>query len=283
MCTRSSSPLLTTSLTSYSKLPSYHRGTSGKRSSSQAVPRFLTVPVSTGTFSPDAGLAFFDTKKTFLVLEVAYSQKVEDAKRKGQAYILDSNGKIKFVVLVTITKKPRGPTVSAHSPLGTDESLSVDHDTVHVHVFKAKRLPGGIVTGEKVVDRVQLFPGPAPSDTFNITWADINCGTWDNFRDGARLLPDAPQPACDINFDNLVAIARSLAVQASENSRESSPLYRAEDIGDAVTPPTQKTRFLQSSSLVVHLSSSGGTVSSEQERRLDPDYEPSIGSAESRD
>lgn len=188
-----------------------------------------------------------------------------------------------FVVLTTITKKSRGSTASVPSPPEKDDSLAVDDNTVHVHVFKAKRLPGGNVTGEEVVDKVQIFPRSAPTHTFTITWADINCGTWDNFRYAARLLPDTPESTCDINFDNLAAITRSLAGHTSEGLRESSPLYRAEDIGGTLTPPTQKRKSLKSSSPVVHLLSSRGTLSSEQEQRLDPDYEPSIRSTGSSD
>lgn len=197
--------------------------------------------------------------------------------RKGQSYILDSDGKITFVVLIIVTKKPRDNMAVARSLLEEDDSLSQDRHIVHVHVFKAKRLPGGNLTGERLVDRVQIFPGPAPEDTFTITWADINCGTWANFRDAVRLLPDTPQPACEVNFSTLASIAMGLAGQARDDPDEGSPLYRAEDVSDAMTPATHKTRFLASSSPAIRLSS----VPSDQERGLDPDYEPSVESGAS--
>jgi len=238
------------------------------------------ISIGTRTLTPDAGIALFDSRKTFLVLEVAYSQTEEAAKRKGQAYILDTDGRIKFVVLITINKG----AWSAASPLERDDHLSPDHDTVHVHVYKAKMLPDGGITGEKLIDRVQIFPGLASNDTFSITWSDVNCGTWDRFRDAARLLPDTPEPNCEISFSSLVSIARGLAGQASDGgSGDNSPLYRGEDVNLAVTPPTQRLKFLDSSSPAVHLTSSGGTVPSDQERRHDPDYEPSTGSSQSSD
>lgn len=234
---------------------------------------------------PDAGISFFDPRNTFLVLEVAYSQKEEDAQRKAQRYILDTDGKIKFVVLVIVTKKPRGkgnvsePSSSASTSQPSEQdNLSPDYDTVHVHVYKAVRQPPNTLTGEHPINGLKIFPGPTPKDTFKITWADINSDSWAKFRDGARLPPEAPEPACDINFFTLASIARRLAGQAGD-SREGTPLYRPEYTAQ-VSTPILKRKFVSSSSPPVHLSS-GGTVSSGRERTLDPDYQPSVGSNES--
>jgi hypothetical protein len=102
---------------------------------------------------PDAGISFFKAQNTFLVLEVAYSQKEEDAQRKAQRYILESNGKIKFVVLVIVSKKHRKKREkysSSNIPLQSvdEDTLSPHHDSVHVHVYKAVIRPPNILTGE---------------------------------------------------------------------------------------------------------------------------------------
>jgi hypothetical protein len=181
---------------------------------------------------PDAGISFFDSRNTFLVLELAYSQKEEDAQRKAQRYILDTDGKIKFVVLIIVTRKPRkkmtSPSLSdPASQLPEEDKLSPEHDTVHVHVYKAVKRPPNILTGEHPINRLQIFPGRAPDDTFTVTWADVKSGPWAKFRDGARLLPETPEPACAINFSALVSIARSLAGQA-DHFRDGTPLYQPE-------------------------------------------------------
>lgn len=229
---------------------------------------------------PDAGISFFHSRNTFLVLEVAYSQKEKDAQHKAQRYILDTDGKTKFVVLVIVTKKPRK---NMANPLSSDtalqllqeDNLSPDYDTVHVHVYKAVIKLLNILTGEHPINKLQIFPGLAPDDTFTITWADINCGPWAKFRDGAKLLPETPEPTCAINFSALVSIARSLANQADDLG-EGTTLYHPE-YTEVATPSLKKETFVDGSSPAVHLSS-GGTVPSEKERRLDPDYQPSFGS-----
>lgn len=57
---------------------------------------------------PDTGIAFFKSSKTFLVLEVAYSQTEVSAKNKAQKFNLDTNGRTTFVVIVVVVKKSWG-------------------------------------------------------------------------------------------------------------------------------------------------------------------------------
>jgi len=237
---------------------------------------------SSGVLVPDASISFFNSRKTFLVLEVAYSQKERDAQRKARDYILDTDGKIKFVVLVIVTKQSRKKGADPHQPTippSENDSLSRDHDTVHVHVYKSVIRPPNTLTGEHIIDRVKIFPGPAPEDTFPITWADINSGTWSDFCNGAKVPSDTPQPSCDINFSALVSIAHDLAGRVGD-SREGTPLYQPEEFAHFQTPLLKDGSFFDSSSPAVHLSS-GGTVLSDEGRRLDPDYQPSVGSNDS--
>lgn len=64
---------------------------------------------------PDAGIAMFNRDNTFLVLEVAVSQTEKSVKKKAQDYILRSQGKIAFVVLVMVERKIATKT-TRHSP-----------------------------------------------------------------------------------------------------------------------------------------------------------------------
>ncbi|THW26017.1 hypothetical protein D6D22_10816 [Aureobasidium pullulans] len=242
---------------------------------------------------PDAGISFFGSGNTFLVLEVAYSQKEEDAQRKAQRYILDTNGNIRFVVLVIVARKSGKKTTDldrSHATSTFEDGVAVlspDSDTVHVHVYKSIIRPRNVsigedvdtLTGQHIIDRVQVFPSCSPQDTFTITWTDINCGAWSDFRDGAHLPPEHLEPSCDINFKRLVAIANELAGKAV-GSREGTPLFRPNVSRPVHTPVFKKENFVDSSSPMAHLSS-GGTVPSDEERRLDPDYQPSEGSWDS--
>jgi hypothetical protein len=185
-------------------------------------------------------------------------------------------------VLVVVTKQSRKKGADPYQPdipPSENDSLSPDRDTVHVHVYKSVILPPNTLTGEHIIDRVKIFPRPAPEDTFTITWADINSGTWPDFCNGAKLRLDTPQPSCNINFADLVSIARDLAGQADE-SREGTPLYQPEIFSNVQTPLLKNGAFVNSSSPAVHLSS-GGTVSTDEGRRVDPDYQPSITSDDS--
>ncbi|KAL1305511.1 hypothetical protein AAFC00_002380 [Neodothiora populina] len=232
---------------------------------------------------PDAGIAFFDVRRTFLVLEVAYSQKEANALQKAQRYLLNTNGRIKVVVLVIVTKKSGNvaiPSLSGSASQIPEDTLSPDTDTVHVHVHKAIQRPPDILTGERSIDRLQIFPDIARNDTFTITWADINWGSWTNFCEGAKIRPNTPEPICQIDFSALVTIARDLAGQADDFG-DGAPLYQPvyTELG---TPCLKKETYLDSSSPAPHLSS-GGTLSSNEERKLDPDYQPSDGSYGSYD
>lgn len=236
--------------------------------------------------APDASVSFFGSRDPFLVLEVAYSEKEEHAQRKAQDYILLSKGKVIFVVLVIVKKRPRKKPNKADPPTtrpseNGDENLSADHDTVHVHVYKSviqpasESRPHRTLTGKQVIDRLPVFPSPlsVPNQTFDIGWADIKCGTWSDFCKNAHLPDNTPSPVCAINFASLVSIARRLAGQIND-SRENTPLYRPVNEND--TPVSQTTKFLASSSPAPYLSDEGSDSSG---RRSDPDYQPSEGSS----
>ena len=233
------------------------------------------MKLNSSTLMPDAGIAFFDDNDIFLALEVAYSQKEHDAQRKAQKYILDSDGKIKFVVLVVVSKH-RSKNAVASTALSVerhekdDSRLFPDRDTVHVHVYKPILQAENTLTGAHVIDGVKIFPGPAPNDTFLITWSDINAGAWAEFRRGAKLPPQTPEPTCDVNFSALVSMAYELASQADE----ANLLYKPNTSQIPSTPIFKKRKFVVSSS-PDPVPSSGGTVKTDEEQHLDPDYQPS--------
>jgi hypothetical protein len=66
-------------------------------------------------------------------------------------------------------------------------------------------------TVEYVVERLQIFPGPIPEETFEIAWSDVNSGSWSRARDSMGLPADAPQPVCHVNFHDLYWTAMSLS------------------------------------------------------------------------
>ncbi|KAK5999405.1 hypothetical protein QM012_005530 [Aureobasidium pullulans] len=225
---------------------------------------------------PDASLAFFDVKNPFLVLEVAYTQTEKAVQRKAQTYILDSKRKIKIVVLIIVAqkqlKKSKDESRPSTSPLD-NKNLSAETDTVHVHVYKSHMQGPKKHTGLHVVQRVQVFPGPEPSETFDIAWSDINCGPWSEFCARAHLPPDASEPVCKINLRNLNSIAWNLVGQ-SEDSVADIRRYRPMAGAYRTPSPTQGVEFMDSSSPQPQLSS-GSSGPSDEGRRMDPDYEAS--------
>lgn len=145
-----------------------------------------------------------------------------------------------------------------------------------MHVYKALRRPPNTLAGEHLVARLQLFPRLSiPDKTFAITWVDNNSGSWEKFRDGAKLLPEIREPDCTVNSSAVVSTARRLAAQTADVGDDAS-LYQPEytDVG---TPDLNKEPFVDSSSPTIQLSS-GSTVPSDKGKGRDLDYEPSLGS-----
>lgn len=213
---------------------------------------------------PDGGLSFYKPDRTFLVLEVAHSQREKKVRQKAQRYVLETNQKVKIVVIVIVNKRPT-PKGETATPVG----LSAETDTVHVAVCKSIEEPDAI-TGEYVVDRLQIFPGPVPEQTFDITWSDINRGPWDRFRDGMRLPFDTPEPVCHVDFQGLHLIAMALANQSNP------PVTTKMWDSDAETPPPKKPgKVFEPGSSPDKISSSSNSGSSAEGRRVDPDYSPS--------
>lgn len=94
-------------------------------------------------------------------------------------------------------------SISFWSQIANRDKLCAETDTVHVHVCKFVQKPN-CVTGEYVVKRLQIFPGPMPEDTFEIAWSDINAGFWKKAKVDMGLPNDTPQPVCRINFHEFV-------------------------------------------------------------------------------
>ncbi|KAH0284019.1 hypothetical protein KCU62_g8623, partial [Aureobasidium sp. EXF-3399] len=227
---------------------------------------------SNDDMEPDGGLSFYKPDRTFLVLEVAHSQKEKKARRKAQRYVLETNRKIKIVVIVIVNKRPTPKGQST-----TSVSLSAETDTVHVAVCKSIEEPDAI-TGEYVVDRLQIFPGPVPEKTFDITWSDVNRGPWDRFRDGMRLPLDTPEPVCHVNFQDLHRIAMALA------NDPNSPVTTTMWDSDAETPPPKKAgKIFDPSSSPDKIPSSSSSGSSAEGRRVDPSYSHSETSSNESD
>jgi hypothetical protein len=163
------------------------------------------IRTSSHCLTPDGSISAFGPRNRFLILEVAHAQREKDFLRKAQTYLLHTNERIKIVVVVIVDKKtiPR-------SQIANRDKLCAETDTVHVHVCKFIQKPD-CVTGEYVVKRLQIFPGPMPEDTFEIAWSDINAGSWKKAKVGMGLPNDTPQPVCRINFHELYETARWLS------------------------------------------------------------------------
>lgn len=230
---------------------------------------------------PDSALCFWDAARgPFLILEVAYSQREAKALRTAQRYIVDSRGAIAFVVIIVITKgsgsKPPVISDSASAPL-PHLTLSRDHDTVHVHVHRSARTSENKATGIVLIDRVQVFPThPDCMPTFAVEWQDMRYGTWPEFVRHYGIAPDTPSPVCNINLNDIVAIAESHADQP----RAAEPGFDWSYVPALPELPAPGSDYLKSSTPEVQLSSSA-SASSTVERRLDPDYQPSMASTTS--
>ncbi|KAH0288120.1 hypothetical protein KCU62_g5418, partial [Aureobasidium sp. EXF-3399] len=230
---------------------------------------------------PDSALCFWNVARgPFLVLEVAYSQLEADALRKAQRYIVDSRGVIAFVVVIVITKGTRSKPPADADPVSVPmphSTLSRDHDTVHVHVHRSVRTNDNKSTGTVLINRVQIFPTHSPClPTFTVEWSDINYGTWSDFVHNYCIAPDTPSPVCNISLDGIVTISESHA---------DHPCLAEPGINWSYVPPlleltTKGKAYLESSIPEVQLSSSD-SASSTVERRLDPDYQPSMASTTS--
>lgn len=226
--------------------------------------RSSPVETSTSKSRPDGGISFYKRDETFLVYEVAHSQTEKAVRKKARDYVLDTNQRIKVVVVVSINKTPH-PKDHA----GSLVELSPETDTVHVSVCKFVEEPEA-VSGEYVVDGLQIFPGAIPDETFEITWADVNRGPWDLFRDELNLSPDTPEPVCHVNFHGLHQIAMELVSVPGLPQSTWDPKAEAARIN-------KKIRIFDPSSSI-EIAPSTKSPGSSEGRREDSDYEPSENS-----
>jgi hypothetical protein len=163
------------------------------------------IKTNSYSLTPDGSISMFGPRDRFLILEVAHSRREKDVLRKAQTYLLDTNQQIRIVVLVIVHKKPL-----PRSRIADAEKLCAETDGIHVYVCKYVQKPE-YRTMEYVVERLQIFPGPIPEETFEIAWSDVNSGSWSRARDGMGLPADAPQPVCHVNFHDLYWTAMSLS------------------------------------------------------------------------
>ena len=163
------------------------------------------VKTSRRSLTPDGSISAIGVNARFLILEVAHSKREKEALRKAQIYILDTNERIKVVVVVIVDKKP-----TPRSRIADARKLCAETDTVHVHVVKY--VEGSDWCAAKcVVEKLQIFPGPEPKDTFELAWWDIHGGSWKRARVEMGLPADTPRPMCQINFRELWDTARRLS------------------------------------------------------------------------
>ena len=299
---------------------------------------------------PDAGIAMFHRDNTFLVLEVAVSQTEKSAMEKAQDYILGSRGKVTFVILVMVERKPASITrptpgvesaqESSESAIGqlesndrtaynkqspkdstqvsnwstssttstftaspsdlsswsvarhflnqnsAEESLQSDEgsgpdqsqplleslsksdalgpeDHIFVSVYKSVKVPPPIGrTGLCVIDRVEVYPHSTDA-SFSIAWSNVTSTPWPDAISKYSLANNNPEPKCEIGFSSLHSLAR-----------EAAGLHEVEDDGikEDTTSPGSVRKFVQSSSPQMDLSSDS-TLPSDEEQRLDPDYQ----------
>ena len=181
-------------------LPREHKGRQTVWQSGRA-----DVKTSRRSLTPDASISAIGVRKRFLILEVAHSLREKEALRKAKVYILDTNEKIKVVVVVIVDKKP-----TPRSQIADADKLCAETDTVHVHVLKCVE-GSDWCAAECVVEKLQIFPGPEPKDTFELAWSDIHGGSWERARDEMGLPADTPRPVCQINFHELWDTARWLS------------------------------------------------------------------------
>lgn len=260
---------------------------------------------------PDASIALFHPDAPFLVLEVAVSQLEKNVMKKAQDYILGSAGKVKFVVIILVDKaRPDSSAMSDPAPPTDDgssnqtfisvplhrsdpnsthpvtdslqsgklitslsEPASLDpNDSVYVSVYRSEVLPSlqpgrpNTITGKVFINRLRVYPGPPPVNTFPIRWRDANCGTWAETVRGLNLALETPEPICNINFSSLTDLASDAIGQQERRAGAFIP--------QPETPPNYENIKFVNSSSPAEVLSSGGTISSAERQRRDPDYEP---------
>ena len=152
-----------------------------------------------------------------------------------------------------------------------DKPVLTPQDTVRVTVFVPLVTPtddGDHVSLGTAIDGLEVFPKSATeNDFFIIKWSDVNCGLWQDFRTRYQLPADSCEPMCKISVAYLSIVAQRLATP---------PLLTP---SPPVTPTTstKRRRIMVATppSSSPKQASSESDMSSKEERRIDPDYEPS--------
>ena len=106
---------------------------------------------------------------------------------------------------------------------------------------------------------------------FPILWSDVSATPWPTVIEKLALPNDAPVPQCEINFSSLTSLAREAARQSPEGGAKIE--WDVIEGRKTDSSPVNMGAFFESSSPQVDLPS-GGTVPSDEERQLDPDYYP---------
>lgn len=212
---------------------------------------------------PDASLGLFGGKFPFLVFECARTQLEEDVVLKAQDYIHGSRGQISFVVMIKIdTPKARRheePVIREPGRLALSDKVSV---SVFTPAYKQKpESSRRTLTMATLVDKLEVFPTPPTTrDFFTIRWSHVHYVPWNDFVSEHGLPLDAPEPTCNISFSILFMIAQENAGPKPKSRSAQTP----EDLDIEISYKRRSATEL----------SSGSSVTSEDERRADPDYEP---------
>ncbi|GAB7343516.1 hypothetical protein MBLNU457_1526t1 [Dothideomycetes sp. NU457] len=106
----------------------------------------------------------------------------------------------------------QGIVAKAQPQKTVDLKRLTDDDKVYVSVFgrgleQESDSAGPFVVMTDLIDRVEVFPNPAPC-SFAIRWVDVNQGDWDDYKSEHRLESDLPEPICTIDLSPLAEKAR---------------------------------------------------------------------------
>jgi len=116
------------------------------------------------------------------------------------------------------------------------------------------------------IDRLEIFPQSATeADCFTIKWSDVNCGSWSDFVAERQLPGDQPEPSCNISMVDLSLLAQKLATPTGPPAPTTVAPAAKIKRNKVGSPPSSSPKEPSSES----------DMSSEEERRRDPDYEPS--------